>query len=151
VHFDRSLIDELAPALMRSSVPVVIDHMGRVMASEGLDQPAFSALCRLLDDQRFWVKVSGGDRVSGIGAPYRDAAPFARMLVERFGDRTLWGTDWPHPNTVSPPDDGLLVDLLADIVMTSHEMKALLVDNPQRLYHFPVSYVRSSTEGALMR
>ena len=32
-------------------------------------------------------------------------------LVERFPDRVLWGTDWPHPNmTTEVPDDGVLVD-----------------------------------------
>ena len=37
--------------------------------------------------------------------------PFARTLVERFPDRVLWGTDWPHPNmTKEAPDDGVLVD-----------------------------------------
>src|SRR2546427_1010789 len=41
VHFEASLIEELAPWLKRSAVPVVIDHMGRVDASLGLEQPAF--------------------------------------------------------------------------------------------------------------
>jgi 2-pyrone-4,6-dicarboxylate lactonase len=34
------------------------------------------------------------------------------------------------------PDDGLLVDALADIAPTPALMQALLVDNPQRLYRF---------------
>jgi 2-pyrone-4,6-dicarboxylate lactonase len=36
VHFESSLIGELAPWLKRSAVPVVIDHMGRVDASLGI-------------------------------------------------------------------------------------------------------------------
>ena len=37
------------------------------------------------------------------------SSPFARALVERFPDRVLWGTDWPHPNmTTHVPDDGAL-------------------------------------------
>ena len=40
----RSLLTDLAPALRRSPVPVVIDHIGRVDAALGLQQPAFPAL-----------------------------------------------------------------------------------------------------------
>ena len=47
------------------------------------------------------------------GPPYDDVVPFARAMVERFPDRVLWGTDWPHPNmTTEAPDDGVLVDMI---------------------------------------
>ena len=61
--------------------------------------------------------------------------PFARALVERFPDRVLWGTDWPHPNmTTHMPDDGVLVDMIPKIAPTAAQQQALLVDNPMRLY-----------------
>ena len=60
-------------------------------------------------------------------------------LVERFGERTLWGSDWPHPNSRGIPDDGELVDLLEQIAPSEAARQALLVDNPQRLYCFPVA------------
>ena len=51
------------------------------------------------------------------------AVPFARTLVERFPDRVLWGTDWPHPNMKSHmPDDGVLVDVIPRIVITSYSI-----------------------------
>src|SRR5437773_4829846 len=62
VHFEGSFIDELAPWLERSAVPVVIDHMGRVDASLGIEQPAFRRLLDLMADPRFRVKVSGPER-----------------------------------------------------------------------------------------
>lgn len=136
VHMQSALIGELAPALARSPVPVVIDHMGRIDASLGLDQPDFVALRRLLGASNVWVKVSGGERASRAGAPYADAVPFARTLLEDAGDRVVWGTDWPHPNLGHVPDDGVLVDLLATIAPTPAARQALLVDNPQRLYRF---------------
>ncbi len=137
IHMEASLIAELTPALKRAPVPVVIDHMGRVDASLGLDQPNFRALLTLLDNKNVWVKVSGADRVTRAGPPYADAVPFARTLVAEFGDRCVWGTDWPHPNHQGPvPDDGGLVDILAEIAPSDVARQALLVDNPQRFYRF---------------
>jgi 2-pyrone-4,6-dicarboxylate lactonase len=47
----------------------------------------------------------------------------------------LWGTDWPHPNMKSHmPDDGVLVDVIPRIATSEAARKALLVDNPMRLY-----------------
>jgi len=136
VHFEASLIEELTPWFKRSAVPVVIDHMGRVDASLGLEQPAFRRLLDLMRDSRFWVKVSGSERISRRPSPWEDAFPFARTLVAEFGDRCFWGSDWPHPNLAAVPDDGVLVDLLAEIAPSEKQRQALLVDNPRGFYRF---------------
>ncbi|HZP68741.1 MAG TPA: amidohydrolase family protein [Pseudolabrys sp.] len=137
IHMEAELIADLTPALRRSPVPVVVDHMGRVDASLGLEHPHFRALLALLADRNVWVKVSGADRITRKGPPYSDAVPFARRLVAEFGDRCVWGTDWPHPNHQGPvPDDGTLVDIIAEIAPGESARQALLVDNPQRLYRF---------------
>ena len=68
---------------------------------------------------------------------YADFVPFARAVVERFPDRVLWGTDWPHPNLNMighMPDDGALVDLIPAIAPTTELQRKLLVENPMRLY-----------------
>lgn len=135
VHFDADRLETLAPVLRDLPVPMVVDHMGRVDASRGTDQPAFRMLLDLLDDPRFWVKVCGAERISRAGPPFADAVPFAKTLVDRFPDRVLWGTDWPHPNIKkNMPDDGHLVDLLAQISPKADALRRLLVDNPTRLY-----------------
>jgi 2-pyrone-4,6-dicarboxylate lactonase len=137
IQMEAELIGDLAPAIRRAPVPVVIDHMGRIDASRGLDQAGFRELRALMRARNVWIKVSGCDRATRAGPPYADAVPFARALVEEFGDRVVWGTDWPHPNHSGPiPDDGALVDLLAEIAPTPALRQALLVDNPQRLYRF---------------
>jgi 2-pyrone-4,6-dicarboxylate lactonase len=136
IHLDAKRIEALAPALGRSPVPVVIDHMGRIDASLGLDQKPFRALLELSERPHVWVKVSGAERASRQGAPWRDAIAFARRLVAECGNRALWGTDWPHPNLKEVPDDGLMVDLIAEIAPGEAERRSLLVDNPQRLYRF---------------
>ena len=137
IHGNPSLLTELGPALRRSPVPVVIDHIGRIDASLGLDQVLFRALLGLMKDERFWVKVSGCDRITRQGPPYDDALPFARALVEEFGDRVLWGNDWPHPNHDEDVlDDDLLAALVEHFAPDTAARQRLLVDNPQRLYRF---------------
>jgi 2-pyrone-4,6-dicarboxylate lactonase len=135
IHMDGMLIPEMAPVLARSPVPVVIDHVGRVDAGLGLEQAPFQALLRLMGGDKFWVKVSGCDRITRTGPPYGDAVPFARRLVSEFPDRVVWGSDWPHPHHKGPvPDDGAMIDLIAEIAPTEALRQKLMVDNPQRLY-----------------
>lgn len=139
IHMDNELIAEKAIGLAKASVPVVIDHIGRVDASAGMDQLPFNALLELMENDHILVKVSGCERASRQEAPYEDAVPFARKLVELFPERVLWGTDWPHPNfRADPPDDGDLVDLIPRIAPTPELQQALLVDNPMRFYKFEI-------------
>jgi 2-pyrone-4,6-dicarboxylate lactonase len=135
LHVEPSMIVKMSNELKFSPVPVVIDHMGRIDASRGLDQPGFTHLLKLMEDKRFWVKVSGLERASRQGSPYADAVPFARKLVGEFGDRVVWGSDWPHPNLEAIPDDGTLVDLIGEFANEA-QRQALLVDNPLKLYKF---------------
>ncbi len=137
VHMSPDLIEDLSPLLADLPGTVVVDHIGRVDASLGINQPAFQALLRLLDHENLWCKVSGCERASRQEPPYADAVPFAHTVVERFGDRVVWGTDWPHPNfRADPPDDGDLFDLLPQIAPDAGALRALMVDNPTRLYRF---------------
>ena len=135
LHLESAMIPQMTSELKLSPVPVVIDHMGRPDGSRGLEHPGFGHLLKLMDDKRFWVKVSGLERASRQGAPYADAVPFARKLVSDFGDRAVWGSDWPHPNLHAIPDDGVLVDLIGEYANEA-QRQALLVDNPQKLYKF---------------
>jgi len=136
IHMAGARIAELTPALKRSPVPVVIDHMGRVDASRGVESAEFQALLALMQAKHVWLKVSGAERISRQSTPWRDAVPFGRKLVAEFGDRTLWGTDWPHPNLAAVPDDGELADLIGEYAPSEAERQRLLVANPQHLYGF---------------
>jgi predicted TIM-barrel fold metal-dependent hydrolase len=118
-------------------VPYVIDHMARVDATKGLDQAPFHQLLELMKDERAWVKITGAERLTKDGTPpYDDVAPIAQALVAAAPDRILWGTDWPHPNVRSMPDDGDLVDTLALFVPDEAARNKILVANPARLYDF---------------
>lgn len=116
--------------------PVVIDHIARINVGEGRDGKAFTALRRLIDRGNVWVKLSGTDRITRQAYPYADAVPFARALAEHAPERVVWGTDWPHPNHTAVPNDGELVDLIAEIAPNARTRQLMLVDNPARLFGF---------------
>ncbi len=137
LHFDAQDLPDHAGLLDAMPCPFVIDHMGRVPVGGGLDQAPFLALLEVMNDERAWVKVSGAERLtSGGPPPYDDVVPFARALIERAPDRVLWGTDWPHPNVRHMPDDGDLLDLLAEFAPDGATRDRILVTNPERLYDF---------------
>lgn len=116
---------------------VVIDHIARLDVAEGVTGAGFTALRRLLDGGRVWVKLSGTDRVSKQAPPFRDAVALARALAEHAPERVVWGTDWPHPNIDQHmPNDGQLVDSIAEIAPTESARRRMLVDNPAELFGF---------------
>ena len=137
LHFDAIDLPHYAAMLEKLPVTYIIDHMGRVKASDGLEQEPFRILLDLLkNDEKCWVKVCGSERVSSAGPPFHDSAPFAAKLVETAPDRCVWGTDWPHPNVKAMPNDGDLVDLIPLFAKDAATQQRLLVDNPARLYGF---------------
>jgi 2-pyrone-4,6-dicarboxylate lactonase len=143
VYLEAADLPDLEDFLARLPVPIVVDHMARPDVTRGPDGPGFARFLRFVDRHDVWVKVSCPERLSVTGPPavdgqrraYTDVVAFARRVVDEFGDRVLWGTDWPHPNlTDHMPDDGLLVDHVAHIAPTPEARQRLLVDNPMRLY-----------------
>ncbi len=136
VYFEAQELEDLTPFLLSLPGTIVVDHMGRPDVSQGVESPAFRTFTRLLEEnEHFWVKATCPERLTHAGPPYDDVIAFGRALVERFPDRVLWGTDWPHPNMRSHmPDDGALVDVIPRIAATETLQRKLLVDNPMRLY-----------------
>jgi 2-pyrone-4,6-dicarboxylate lactonase len=137
VYFEAQDLPGLWDFFTSLPTTVVVDHMGRPDVGKPVDGPEFGLFLRLLDEHpNVWSKVSCPERLSTSGPPgYDDVVPFARTVVERFPDRVLWGTDWPHPNMKGHmPDDGHLVDVIPRIAVTPDLQRRMLVDNPMRLY-----------------
>ena len=84
VHMDGAFIADMAAALARSPVPVVIDHIGRVDAGLGLEQEPFQHLLRLMRNDKFWVKVSGCDRISRHRAALRRCGAVRAQAGDRI-------------------------------------------------------------------
>ena len=135
VHFSSDLIHDLAPQLQQSAVPVMIDHIARVDASKGAMHADFQKLLHLLDDPKFYVKVSGVDRIDKV-PPYDQGVSLAKTLVDRFTEKCVWGTDWPHPNHHHMPHDEILLDSIARIADSENKIKHIMVSNPEKFYQF---------------
>jgi 2-pyrone-4,6-dicarboxylate lactonase len=136
VYFEMADLPDLEAFFTSLPTTVVVDHMGTPNVARGVDDPQNQRFHRIMrEHDNFWVKVTCPERMTLAGPPYDDVVAFGRALVRRFPDRVLWGTDWPHPNMKqAAPDDGVLVDYIPKIAPTAAEQKALLVDNPMRLY-----------------
>ena len=146
LHVDP--VDLIAHERFIRALPTVtvIDHMARVRGSDGLRQPAFTLLLDLIKDDRFWVKICSFDKISAVPQahvegrlPFMDMVPFAQAVIAAAPGRVIWGTDWPHGNTFTPgrtPNEGDLLDLLAEIAPDNAVRERILVDNPARLFGF---------------
>lgn len=122
--------ETLKPVASRLSVPYVIDHLGAP------DLTGDNRLIRDLVADGAWVKLSGANRLAE--PPYTETVPVARELVAAAPDRCVYGSDWPHVGFWGPmPNDGDLVDLLADWVPDPVTRDAVLGANARRLYGFP--------------
>jgi predicted TIM-barrel fold metal-dependent hydrolase len=127
----------LMPLLENSKVRVLIDHCGRPDLSAGLHQPGFQATLELGRRGRASVKLSGYDKFSVDGYPYRDAEPFVEALVEAFTlDRCMWGSDWPYLKATRRLDYSPLVKLVEVLFPNPADRDKLFWKTPQRLFGF---------------
>ena len=142
------VIAALGARLEHLPVPLVIDHFGRPMAAQGIAQPGFDVLRRLVGSGTAYVKLSASYRISSL-TDHADAAPLAEVLIAENPERILWGTDWPHPgggvrdptmrNAIEPflpIDDGAALDRLTRWAGSPDVLRRILVENPARLYRF---------------
>jgi len=134
---DARDLPDMADALSRVPVPVVVDHMGRMEHYHGVQHPGFQALLRGVGEGRLWAKVSGTYRLGATPPDYLEAKPFHDALVAVNPANLVWGSDWPHPRPEGPvPDAKHLLDLFCDWTAAPNR-QAILADNPARLYDFP--------------
>ncbi len=144
-----AMITAIKDLVATAPVPVVFDHFGGAEAALGTGQPGFADLLGLVKSGKAHVKISGAYRASRLAPDYADAAPLAQALIAANAERIVWGTDWPHPDSVTPAgkkvtdvtplyqiDDGRLLNQLPVWAPDAAIRKTILVDNPARLYGF---------------
>jgi predicted TIM-barrel fold metal-dependent hydrolase len=149
IYTNMPMITAVKDLIMASPVPVVFDHFGGAQAALGVEQPGFADLVDLVKAGKAYVKISGAYRASKLAPDYADCIPLAQALIAANADRIVWGTDWPHPDPVTPPgkqisdvtplfqiDDGRLLNQLPVWAPDAAIRKKILVDNPAQLYGF---------------
>ena len=139
LHVDPESIVRLADRIRRMPFPTIIENYALMDARQGVDQPALRTMIDLAREPHVWLKTASAYRMMFKGATYDQIVPIARAVAAASPDRIIWGSDWPHSDVFDVgrmPDDGDLVDWLADFVPDEAARRKMLVDNPKRLFDF---------------
>lgn len=75
-------------------LPIVIDHAAKPCVARGEIDPWRSEIAALAA-RGLWCKLSGLRTEQAPGQPKAALRPYVDHLVACFGDRLMWGSDWP--------------------------------------------------------
>jgi predicted TIM-barrel fold metal-dependent hydrolase len=129
-----AIVRDSMDMLAELEIEFVVDHMGYMLAKDGLTEDDFGRMLDLLRDGHCWLKLS---------APYRLARHSSMEAVDRVASaivaaapqKVLWGSDWPHiPEGTR--DTGELLNALATWAPDAATRRMILVDNPRQLFDF---------------
>jgi predicted TIM-barrel fold metal-dependent hydrolase len=140
------VIAQLTGAIADLNVPVVIDHFASAAAADGPNQKGFLSLLDLVHAGKAYVKLSAPYRISKAKG-YADVTPIAQSLIYARRDHMLWGSDWPHTQTIPGKkndevtpfyriDDNASLRQFNSWYPDDVTRKMILVDNPVKLYRF---------------
>ncbi|MEJ8850056.1 amidohydrolase family protein [Variovorax rhizosphaerae] len=131
----REPFAEMVDVLAKLACSIVFDHFGFAPQPDAARSVTASALHRLLDLGRTYVKLSGMYIQSRrLDNDCDDFDEMAIDLVRRAPGRLLWGSDWPHTLAATKPDGHRLLQRLEYWVPALAARHAILVDNPASLY-----------------
>lgn len=144
---EPGMVSLLENDLLRLPVPVVLDHFA-LLSAQNRGSAEEAAVRRLRESGRIWIKLSASYRLEGADDPALVAA-LARDLAAPSPETVLWGSDWPHPpqhagKPVADPPERPYRAVATDRLLAQFEdwfpdpdlRRAILVDNPARLYGF---------------
>jgi predicted TIM-barrel fold metal-dependent hydrolase len=137
-HFDM---------LLRSHVPVVIDHYG-VYGRSTPQTAEGQQLLELFRHQHVWMKLSAPYRVSDNPLETHPNDAWLAAILAVAADSCVWGSDWPHtppheaqkgseiPGVNRPLSYEQLVDDFLTALPSIELAERIMHDNPDRLYGF---------------
>ncbi|MGB6104966.1 MAG: amidohydrolase family protein [Pusillimonas sp.] len=149
IYASLEVIVRMADVVDRLPVPVVLDHFAGLRIESDSYRANWAALLDLAAGGNVYIKLSAPHRASSTDA-HADLAPLVKALVQRRGDRLVWGTDWPHPGSwpgvprdprqiepFHPIDDESALRHLALWVGDQDAFDAILAGNAAQLYGWP--------------
>ena len=136
LHMSSSQLLSYAPLIESLNCTIVIDHMGRLKPELGIQDPAYTFLCRLIDKGHTWIKLSGPYLNTLTGEPWENAAQVARAFARYAPERMLWGNDFPHVTETVKPDEYKLLQTIDSWFEDERSKHLALVENPAQVYGF---------------
>ncbi len=136
VHIGIADLDILTRLSVPSGMPVVIDHMARMNGSIADLSSQIERFLRLLDQNSFWVKLSGADRLMVDSENLQGTIRPIRQLLQAAPDRCIWGLDWPHVNLARRRSEVELAELLLEAAGDEDTLQDVLIHNPAKIYKF---------------
>jgi predicted TIM-barrel fold metal-dependent hydrolase len=89
-----SQLPDIAAFQERHGVTCVLDHVAG-FGPACVDANATWAVLRRIADGGGWIKLSGWYRLDST-APYVELDDIIQRAASMFGERCVWGSDWPH-------------------------------------------------------
>lgn len=128
LHSEGDRLPQFLPALERSGVKIVIDHIGRPGAG-GTASDGFAAMVRSVQRGRTWVKLSGAYRLGP------QAAGQAQELLRQVGpDRMVWASDCPFVGEEGKVSYQQTIDWLKEAVPDAAARRQIGGANALELY-----------------
>lgn len=138
VHPPTGKLDDFFDLLEPLRIDVQLDHFGRPDMHLGPQQdPTVRRVIELLKRGNWWVMLSNAHRFSRVGPAMQDMAEVAQRYHETAPDRTVWGSDWPHPLSKEKcVNDGDVIDFFYRTFPSPAQWQQILVANAARLFRF---------------
>jgi L-fuconolactonase len=76
-------------------LPIVIDHGAKPFAADGVLDPWRDGMTALAALPNVWCKLSGLRTEQAPGQSADLLRPYVTHILSAFGERTMWGSDWP--------------------------------------------------------
>jgi len=100
LRFDALIEPRHLPTLHRFAtrwrdLPIVIDHAAKPRIADGELDPWRGGIAALAALPNVWCKLSGLRTEQGPGQPAEELRPYVAHLLACFGERLMWGSDWP--------------------------------------------------------
>ena len=129
-------LGQIATLQRRHGFTAVLDHLAGMTPQGSHDVQAWDSL-RMLADAGAWIKLSGWYRLASA-PPYQDMEASIARVSSLFGDRCVWGSDWPHTSFMDA-DAGLppaYADLWRPVIgaLAPSRAAAVLRQQPWALY-----------------
>ena len=136
IHIDVGNLELAENIAAPDQTVIVIDHMARIDMADSQVEVHIERLVKLLQNKRFWVKLSGADRLASSSVDLSAALTAMKAVIQAAPDRCVWGLDWPHVNLSRKRPDEDLVELIQRAAGDESTLRQVLVMNPAKLYGF---------------